>query len=402
MKIRKKLLAIIISVVVIFSAVVAVGCGDSVCQHEYEYTVISQATCERKGEIEGICKKCGNKIYNDVVELGHSYVNETCVRCGKTKDSVYVPEGSEFGLTLTDIFETAKNKIDVESEIEFLRTLSYTKLNNVYVKSSKVFLALEGKGYSFDFWWGIDKVELQVSCDISQNLLTIKVQDDGYGYKLQALYVDGTQKDIGYFTHNNEHIKLIERLAVNTSNEFLVVFDDNKVVNMGELLDAPIDIDESVLVYEKYGDGYSVVGTMDKNIEEVVIPKTHRGKQISIIDDYAFAGCSNLQKITISNSVESIGECAFYNCSNLQNITIPDSVENIKFATFSGCKNLKTITMSNSIKSIENYVFNICKALTSINFSGTKEEWNAIKKGFDWDYGAENFVIYCSNGNIQK
>jgi hypothetical protein len=47
----------------------------------------------------------------------------------------------------------------------------------------------------------------------------------------------------------------------------------------------------------------------------------------------------------------------------------------------------------NSVTSIGDYAFNYCYNLTAIKYCGTEEEWNAISKGVDWDYGAGNYII---------
>ena len=61
---------------------------------------------------------------------------------------------------------------------------------------------------------------------------------------------------------------------------------------------------------------------------------------VTSLEDYAFACCTSLTNINISDSVISIGEWAFINCDNLTNITIPDSVASIGREAFSGCASL--------------------------------------------------------------
>ena len=54
----------------------------------------------------------------------------------------------------------------------------------------------------------------------------------------------------------------------------------------------------------------------------------------------AFKDCSNLTKVTIPNSVTTIGIGAFSFCSNLTEITIPNSVEQMDERVFDCCDNL--------------------------------------------------------------
>ena len=58
------------------------------------------------------------------------------------------------------------------------------------------------------------------------------------------------------------------------------------------------------------------------------------------IESEAFAGCVNLQTISLSNELTKIGDSAFNNCSNLTEIFIPASVTEIGSNAFKGCTNL--------------------------------------------------------------
>lgn len=61
------------------------------------------------------------------------------------------------------------------------------------------------------------------------------------------------------------------------------------------------------------------------------------------IENGAFFGCESLQQVTIPNSVISIGNFAFACCSSLQQITIPNSVMHIGHDIFFKCKSLRQI-----------------------------------------------------------
>ena len=96
---------------------------------------------------------------------------------------------------------------------------------------------------------------------------------------------------------------------------------------------------------------------LQKNVKKVTIPNN-----VTSIGYGAFSGCSSLTSITIPDSVTSIGRCAFYDCSNLASIIIPDSV---KYIYQAACYN--------------------CTSLAHIYYKGTKEQWNAITKGTNWN-----------------
>ena len=63
----------------------------------------------------------------------------------------------------------------------------------------------------------------------------------------------------------------------------------------------------------------------------------------------AFAGCRKLKKVSIANSVKSIGACAFMQ-TDLREITIPNSVKKLGNSVLSSCKKLTKIKMPGNVK----------------------------------------------------
>ena len=108
-----------------------------------------------------------------------------------------------------------------------------------------------------------------------------------------------------------------------------------------------------------------------KKVEgELVIPDG-----VTSIESNAFKGCTGLTSVVIPDSVTKIGGAAFDDCTGLTSMVIPDSVTKIGAYAFSGCTELKTIY-----------------------YKGSKEQWNNIEKGSNWDSGAGN--PYESTGCI--
>ena len=95
----------------------------------------------------------------------------------------------------------------------------------------------------------------------------------------------------------------------------------------------------------------------------VVIPST-----VKVIGTDAFRSRTDIETVSIPDSVTSIGNAAFYLCSGLTGkLTIPDSVTSIGSYAFSGCKNLTEIRIPHSVTSIRRYAFMGCTGLKSIN-----------------------------------
>ncbi len=95
---------------------------------------------------------------------------------------------------------------------------------------------------------------------------------------------------------------------------------------------------------------------------------------ITSIGEGAFNNCTNLQSVSIPNTVNFIGHGAFSHCSGLVSVNIPDGVTSIEDDTFSVCSSLTSISIPNSVLSIGEYAFLECANLTSVTIG------NGLKK----------------------
>ena len=201
----------------------------------------------------------------------------------------------------------------------------------------------------------------------------------------------------------------------------IITCTDGTVVNVGSLSATE---GTAGLEYYPLPDGtYGVKMGTTQYLEEVVIPATHGGVAVTRILGGAFRGASNLQKITIPNSVTSIDSSAFEGCTSLTSIVIPDSVTSIGSYAFGGCAGLTSIVIPDSVTSIDSFAFSsctgltsivipdsvtsigdhafsYCTSLTSITFEGTVEQWNAITKGYRWKYDVPARQVICSDGTV--
>ena len=172
------------------------------------------------------------------------------------------------------------------------------------------------------------------------------------------------------------------------------------------------------------------------NLTNVSVPDTLTSLEVEV-----FNNCSNLQYNTydnakylgnsthnnvllmsasntsiisciISSECKAIYQGAFANCSGLTSITIPDGVCAIYINTFKN-SGLTTIDIPDSVNEIWRGALENCTSLSSINYSGTKEQWLAIKKnvargGVDrtqvgvWNNNTGNYTIHCSDGDLTK
>ena len=157
---------------------------------------------------------------------------------------------------------------------------------------------------------------------------------------------------------------------------------------------------------------------------------------VNTIGDFAFFGF-NCQSLTIPSSVTTISDAAFrgtqikevhaeslkawlginfYNegsnpCNNgadlyiggeiVSDIEIPDIYEIKKYA-FYGCKTLKSVRMHNKVKEICNNAFTKCTSLSTITFTGTAEQWRAIKKSGVWHDSVPATKVTCTGGDTTE
>lgn len=86
---------------------------------------------------------------------------------------------------------------------------------------------------------------------------------------------------------------------------------------------------------------------------------------LTTIGAFAFAGCNALKKLVIPNSVTSIGKSAFYH-SALEEIQLSDSLTEIAPELFHNCDSLKTVSVPDGVTSIGDKAFAYMDALESV------------------------------------
>lgn len=126
-----------------------------------------------------------------------------------------------------------------------------------------------------------------------------------------------------------------------------------------------------------------------QKLEKITLPDSLR-----TIGELAFADCNSLAIIDIPDAVDLIGSYAFLRCSSIENIAIPERVSKLNTATFYSCKKLKHVVLTNvecigreafrgcaalatvdgfSIRTIEENGFDNCKSLSTIDLRKTEQ-----------------------------
>lgn len=100
----------------------------------------------------------------------------------------------------------------------------------------------------------------------------------------------------------------------------------------------------------------------------------------------------------IPEHVTSIGWGAFAN-SKLTKITIPKSVKTIKNLAFSNCADLNYVTINTTQLPEKETIgpFTDCVEIYQINFSGTMDQWRAMKPAIELRMDT---AVFCTDGAI--
>ncbi|MGN1131288.1 MAG: leucine-rich repeat protein, partial [Ruminococcus sp.] len=98
----------------------------------------------------------------------------------------------------------------------------------------------------------------------------------------------------------------------------------------------------------------------DNSLEKVKIAGNSEGTSIG---SYAFQNCKGMTSVDLG-SVKTIGAYAFQNCSSLSStLTIPDSVVSANEGAFAGCSKIEEVKISEKLTAISSYLFDGCISL---------------------------------------
>lgn len=106
----------------------------------------------------------------------------------------------------------------------------------------------------------------------------------------------------------------------------------------------------------------------ETNLEELSLPDS-----LKTIPECAFAGDNTLKKVRFPSKLEKIEESAFQECIKLTSVNI-ESVEQIGNYAFSECDGLESVTVGNGLKKIGESAFDECENLKTVILPDGLEE----------------------------
>lgn len=130
----------------------------------------------------------------------------------------------------------------------------------------------------------------------------------------------------------------------------------------------------------------------DQTLTEINIPAEFEGKPVTQIRDAAFMDCTNLESVTLPDTIEIIEDDAFQGCTNLTYINMPKSIRKIDDSAFAGCTSLTSVFMPQDVGAIEIY-YNAFSYSITIFYEGTSTEWG--EKG----NAMYSYMAYYSESN---
>lgn len=98
----------------------------------------------------------------------------------------------------------------------------------------------------------------------------------------------------------------------------------------------------------------------------VVVPSSLDGKTVARIAETVFTNKSSITNVSIAESVSMIGKQAFWACTNLEKVTLPQSLVSVSESLFAGCSSLTSITIPESVTNIGSGAFNACTKLDAL------------------------------------
>ena len=180
----------------------------------------------------------------------------------------------------------------------------------------------------------------------------------------------------------NTYYKMVDNVIYNNDMSHLVYYMPTKE-------DTSFDVPENVNII------YNHAFYNSQNLQKVKMPASlslisnfafGNSKALKYVDmsqvkfkeinDYTFENCTQLDSISMPESIVLIGEGAFKNCSNMADIKLYERIRSIEKDAFKGCKNLKNISFKTEGLELGKGAFQDCVKLDSIEMNVSTINFN--------------------------
>ena len=102
------------------------------------------------------------------------------------------------------------------------------------------------------------------------------------------------------------------------------------------------------------------------NPEVLEIPDCIGGLPVTEVRDNAFYCCTSLRRISLPDSIRTMGHHCFYGCCSLGEIVLPGRLSEIGMGCFEGCTSLETVTIPDGLEVLPDSCFRRCSVLNDV------------------------------------
>ena len=148
-------------------------------------------------------------------------------------------------------------------------------------------------------------------------------------------------------------------------------------------------------------DGALYIGTVLAMTESDDIGKEFTVKAgTKVLAEESFIYCNKLEKITLADSVVTVGNSAFSQCKNLKDIKFSAGIVNIGNFAFENCVSITTAVIPAGVAKIGSGAYYGCTGLKEVHFAGTQSKWETLVSVDDNEILAKATVHFESTGEI--
>ena len=113
----------------------------------------------------------------------------------------------------------------------------------------------------------------------------------------------------------------------------------------------------------------NVVNINESAFENTAFDKISLPDSLKSIGNYSFRGCVGLTAVTFGSGLETIGDEAFSGCVKLNGIVLPESLTALGGKAFYECSSLTSVVIPSKITVINTYTFGMCTSLSDVTLN---------------------------------
>ena len=161
----------------------------------------------------------------------------------------------------------------------------------------------------------------------------------------------------------------IEKVSVEGGILYYYVGEDFVTVIDADVTDDTITFPESLGGYDEYSIAHHAFYQNTK-VRNVVMLSDSSNSGVTVIGDYAFYLCLNLNSVGFTEYLKDIGVSSFDSCIHLQAVHLPSSLLFLGERAFYACSGLTVVDMSScDVDCIESEAFGYCTNLSEVVMS---------------------------------